>query len=102
MTCSSSKSVKNDASGMTYSSNEKCIFLQILASLKHKTRTIFIFHLLAKCTLVVLPKVPFKLTQSIHVALQKILTENCKNYLFFNTKTNKGEIGLYFVNDEKN
>ena len=50
-----------------------------------------------------MPKIPFKLTQSIHAALQKnaILTENCWNYLFFNTKTNKGEIGLYFENDEK-
>jgi hypothetical protein len=37
------------------------------------------------------------LTQSIHVALQKvaILTENCESYFFFNTKTNKAEIGLY-------
>ena len=25
-----------------------------------------------------------------------------KNYLFFNTKINEGEIGLYFGNNEKN
>ena len=51
----------------------------------------------------VLTKIPFKLTQSIHVALQKtaILTKNCQNYSVFNTKTNKGNIGLYFENVEK-
>ena len=31
-----------------------------------------------------------------------ILTKNCQNYSFFNTKTNKGDIGLYFGNIEKN
>ena len=55
-------------------------------------------------TLGFLPKIPFKLTQSIHVALQKIaiLTKNCQNYSGFNTKTNKGNIGPYFENVEKN
>ena len=52
-----------------------------------------------KSTLGVLPKNPFKLTQSIQVA---ILTENYQNYGFFNTKTNKGEIRLNFENNEKN
>ena len=54
-------------------------------------------------TLVFLPKIPFKMTQSIHVALQKtaILTKNCQNYSVFNTKTNKGNIGHYFENVEK-
>ena len=58
-----------------------------------------------KYTLGFLPKIPFKLTQSIHVAIQKktaILTKNCQNYSVFNTKTNKGNIGLYFENVEKN
>ena len=57
-----------------------------------------------KCTLGVLPKIPFKLTQSIHVALKKSCNFDCKllKYLFFNTETNKGEIGLYFGNNEKN
>ena len=38
----------------------------------------------------------------LHFNKVAILTENCQNYLFFNTKTNKGEIGLYFGNNEKN
>ena len=52
----------------------------------------------------VLPKIPFKLTQSIHASLQKtaILTKGCQNYSFFNTKTDKGDIRLYFENVEKN
>ena len=29
------------------------------------------------------------------------MTENCLNYLFFNTESDKGEIGLYFENNEK-
>ena len=36
-----------------------------------------------------------------HFKKVAILTENCYNYLFFNTKTNKEEIGLYFGNNEK-
>ena len=54
-------------------------------------------------TLGVLPKIPFKLTQSIHVAVQKCckLTENVKIIFFFNTKTNKREIGLYFWDNDK-
>ena len=54
-------------------------------------------------TLGFLPKIPFKLTQSIHVALQKtaILTKNCQNYSVFNNETYKGNIGLYFENVEK-
>ena len=55
-------------------------------------------------TLGFLPKIPFKLTQSIHVALQKtaILTKKMSKYSVFNTETNKGNIGLYFENNEKN
>ena len=51
-----------------------------------------------------MPKIPFKLTQSIHVALQKtaILTKKMSKYSVFNTETNKGNIGLYFENNEKN
>ena len=55
-------------------------------------------------TLGFLLKIPFKLTQSIHVALQKNYYFDSKmSKLFsFNTKTNKGNIGLYFENVEKN
>ena len=55
-------------------------------------------------TLGFLPKIPFKLTQSIHVALQKtaILKKKMSKYSVFNTETNKGNIGLYFENNEKN
>ena len=30
-----------------------------------------------------------------------VLTENCCKYLFFNAKTNKEEIGVYFGNNIK-
>ena len=30
-----------------------------------------------------------------------ILTQNCFKNLFFNAKTNEGEIGLYFENNKK-
>ena len=45
-------------------------------------------------TLGFLPKIPFKLTQSIHVALQKaaILTENC--FLFLTLKLIKWKLGF--------
>ena len=55
------------------------------------------------CTLGLLPKISFKLTQSIHVALKKSCNFDWKllKLFIFNTKTNKGEIGLYFENNEK-
>jgi hypothetical protein len=37
----------------------------------------------------------------LHFKKVGISTKNCQNYLFFNTKTNKGDIGLYFGNNEK-
>ena len=36
-----------------------------------------------------------------HFEKVAILTENCLKYLFFNAKTNQGEIGLYFERIEK-
>ena len=34
----------------------------------------------------------------LHFKNVENFTENCSNYSFFNTKTNKGDIGLYFEN----
>ena len=55
-------------------------------------------------TLGVLPQNLFKLNQSNHAALQKSCDFDSKLlWLFiFNNKTNKGEIGLYFGNNEQN
>ena len=36
-----------------------------------------------------------------HFEKVAILTQNCFKYLFFNAKTNEGEIGLYFEIDKK-
>ena len=54
-------------------------------------------------TLGLLHKVPFKLTQLIHIALQKSYNFDWKllELFIFDTKTNKGEIGLYFGNNEE-
>ena len=48
------------------------------------------------CTLGFLPKIPFKLTQSIHVALQKtaILTKKCQNIQFLTLKPIKETLGF--------
>ena len=37
----------------------------------------------------------------LHFKKVGIMTENCQNYLNFNSETNKGDIGLYFGNNEK-
>ena len=37
----------------------------------------------------------------LHLKKVRISTKNCQNYLFFHPKTNKGDIGLYFGNNEK-
>ena len=52
-------------------------------------------------TLGFLPKIPFKLTQSIHVACCNFDWKLLELYIF-STKTNKWEIELYFGDNEKN